>query len=379
MNEARARLLTSIFAVLGVSAAACGKTAVVAPDKPTDDPAACPSEKGHYAEWPNGKQPDMSEGMNDVCLPKPANGKCESYPSKCVLSRYRCGLAQGGEQVLDKLPTKEPDTCCWKVKGACAVGRPFIVAGEVRLAPLASRDDWRGDRTDTCELHAALAEVWARDGLTEHASVASFAQLVLELLALGAPADLVRGAQEAMADEIRHAERAFALASRHAGHAIGPGPLDVRGVGTTIPELADFAARAASEGCIAETIAALQLHAAADATSDPALAALLRTTANEEAVHATLAYRIVAWAIDEGGTAVRESVARVFANAADHVGFGPCPEDGIDLRAHGVLSRRERHDLAVAALQDVIAPAGSALLGARERSSSRPRPGTSAS
>jgi hypothetical protein len=362
MNEARARLLTSIFAVLGVSVLACGKSTVVAPDKPSDDPAACPESKGHYAIWPDGKSPDMSAGFNDVCLPKPASGKCESYPNKCVLSRYQCGLMTGGDQVVDTLPTKEPDTCCWKVKGGCAVGRPFLVAGAARLAPLEHRDDWRGDATDLCNLHTTLADVWARDGLTEHASVASFAQLVLELLALGAPADLVRGAQEAMADEIRHAERAFALASRYAGRAVGPGPLDIRGVAATMPSLADFAARAASEGCIAETIAALQLHAAADAADDEELRALLRATADEESTHATLAYRIVAWAIAEGGSAVRESVARVFANAAEHVGFGPCPDDAIDLRAHGVLSRRERHDLAVAALQEVIAPAGRALL-----------------
>lgn len=367
MTDTRARLLSSIFAVLGVSAAACGKSTIVAPDKPSDDAGACPREKGHYGVWPDGKQPDMMSGINDVCLPKPASGDCASYPNKCVLSRYRCGVAQGGEQVLDKLPTKEPDTCCWKVKGGCAVGRPFVVAGEVRLAPIDLGEGWRGGGDLAAvaiddAARAALADVWARDGLTEHASVASFAQLVLELLALGAPADLVRGAQEAMADEIRHAERAFALASRYAGHPLAPGPLDTRGAGG-VPALADFAARAASEGCIAETIASLQLHAAADAASDAGLSAELRLTANEEAVHAVLAYRIVTWAIAKGGEPVRAAVASVFEAAVDHVGFGPCPDDAIDLHTHGVLSRRARHDLALLALHEVIAPAGRALVG----------------
>lgn len=365
MNETRARLLTTIFTVLGVSTVACGKSTVVAPDRPGDDPKDCPAAKGGYGEWPDGKQPDMWAGIGQVCLPMPANGKCESYPNKCVLSRYQCGHAQGGDQVLDKLPTKEPATCCWKVKGGCAVGRPFVVAGEVRLASLERGGGWLapgldGPRTVDERDRVALAAVWAQDGLTEHASVASFAQLVLELLALGAPADLVRGAQEAMADEVRHAEQAFALASRYAGHEVAPGPLDTRGA-ASVSSLAHFAARAAAEGCIAETIASLQLRAAADAAEEPAIADVLRATADDEEAHALLAYRIVAWAIARGGPDVRASVASVFADATSHVGFGPCPDEAIDLRAHGVLSRRERHDLAVVALREVIAPAGAAL------------------
>jgi hypothetical protein len=357
----RTKLLVQILAVLGVSSVACSK-GVVTPDKPTDDPKACPNNLGDSAVWPSGTQRGNMDGNEAVCLPMPANGDCASYPQACVLSAYGCGLVKGGNKVVDKLPSKEPKTCCWHVQGGCAVGRPFVVEGAARLAPVASGDGWNMHASLSVELNAVAADVWARDGLIEHASVASFAQLVLELLALGAPADLVTGAQEAMADEIRHAQRAFMLASRYAGAPVAPGPLDIRGSGA-VPSLADFAARAASEGCIAETIAALQLHAAADAAANPAIAALLRQTAEEESRHALLAYRIVAWAIGEGGEAVRDSVAAVFATAASHVGFGPCPADDEDLRAHGILSRRERHDLAALALREVVAPAGASLLG----------------
>ena len=366
MNEARATLLANILAAIGLGATACEKP-MVAPDSPTDDPKACPDRTGTHAIWPDDKRPDFDSGINEVCLPKPESGECGDHPKACVLENYVCGVAKGGNEVLGTLPSKKPDEiCCWKVKGDCAVGRPFVIDGEVRIAMLATGDGWsphRGHGAAAIDpaVREALADVWARDGLTEHASVASFAQLVLELLALGAPADLVRGAQEAMADEIRHAGRAFALASRFAGRAVGPGRLDTRGVGRT-PSLAEFAARAAAEGCIAETVASLQLHAAAEAATDRELKAELRLTAEEESTHALLAYRIVAWAIAEGGDEVRDAVRRTFASAADHVGFGPCPDDALDLREHGVLSRRERHDLALVALRDVIEPAGRAMV-----------------
>ena len=64
----------------------------------------------------------------------------------------------------------------------------------------------------------------------EHASIAAFARFSLELLAFGAPPDLVEQAQAAMADETRHAKLCFALAGAYAERPIGPGALDMTGV-----------------------------------------------------------------------------------------------------------------------------------------------------
>jgi hypothetical protein len=376
-----AKLLAQILATLGVtsaiSAVACTK-GVVSPDNAPDAIKECPDDKGHYAEWPDGKQPDMMAGVNDVCLPKPADGKsCSAYTSSCVLSRFRCGVSTGGTQVLDTLPTKNPEVCCFKVKGACAIGRPFVVDGLARLAELTSGTGWSSATTTNPDLHAldiptteeervALADVWSLDALTEHASVASFAQLILELLALGAPAHLVRGAQEAMADEIRHAEHAFALASFYAGTPLAPTALDtnlhsapnanVRVGAAARLDLADFAARTASEACIAETIASLILHAAADAATNRVLADLLRTTAEEESRHALLGYEIVRWAIAKGGDEARTRVSSVFADASAHVGFGAVPPAEKDLRRHGILSRADRQSIAARALTELIEP-----------------------
>jgi hypothetical protein len=72
-----------------------------------------------------------------------------------------------------------------------------------------------------------LAAMWSRDATMEHASVAAFARLSLELVALGAPLSLVEGAHDAARDEIAHARTCFAMASAYAGVPLEAGPLAV--------------------------------------------------------------------------------------------------------------------------------------------------------
>ncbi len=74
------------------------------------------------------------------------------------------------------------------------------------------------------EEREALGAAWLRNALMEHASIAAFARFTLELLAVGAPADLIRDSNAAASDETRHAELCFALASEYLGESEGPGP-----------------------------------------------------------------------------------------------------------------------------------------------------------
>src|SRR6185436_7062049 len=105
---------------------------------------------------------------------------------------------------------------------------------------------------------AALAEAWARDALLEHASVASFGRFALELLAFGAPADLIEAAHRAALDEVRHARLCFALAGAYRGEALAPGAFPFDGAVRLAGDLAALAESAVLEGCVGETLAALQ-------------------------------------------------------------------------------------------------------------------------
>lgn len=192
----------------------------------------------------------------------------------------------------------------------CDYGRPFATQ-----SCAAARADWSlplGPRPDDSR---RLAAEWTAIGLAEHASVASFARFVLELLAHGAPAELVRDANQAMADEVRHAELAFGLASAYAGEAVGPGPLPVHAV--QIGDLCAMAAACVREGCLAETRSVLMLTERAGRETDPVVAEILRTLAADEGRHAALAWRAVQWAVGVGGERVQRAVAEAFGAASE--------------------------------------------------------------
>ena len=249
-------------------------------------------------------------------------------------------------------------------------GRPFVVAGEARSAEVCEREDWLavGVVPNLADLddgaRRALAAAWAEDGRVEHAAVASFARFGLELLAVGAPADLVREASKALSDEVRHAELCFALASAYADEPLGPAcfPLDRGHVERTT--LLDIAVATVHEGCINETLSALTVAAAQQAARDPAVRGALAEIARDEAAHAALAWRFVAWACQQD-EAVREAVAA----AIDHAGalerpLVPLPA-GVDeatLRAHGRLGEAEQREIIETGLTEVVLPCARALL-----------------
>jgi hypothetical protein len=242
-------------------------------------------------------------------------------------------------------------------------GRPFLVDGTLRQSALDADASWldpalAAEPCDalTPELRTALAEHWARAGLMEHASVAAFARFALQLLALGAPAELVAAATAAMADETRHAELCFGLASRYAGRALGPGPLDVTGALGAV-ELMDVVALVLDEGCIGETGAALEAAWAADAATDPCVASTLRTIADDEARHAELAWRFVAWAstLDSrvaGRIEARLREALHAARAATALETDTFADPA--LAAHGVLDATARREARLTALGEVL-------------------------
>jgi hypothetical protein len=185
--------------------------------------------------------------------------------------------------------------------GICGIGRPFVVAGVARVAGPAARTDWldaaRPSITLKGDARLQAARYWQQAALLEHASVAAFSRFVLELLASGAPAALVNDAVAAARDEVRHAELCFGLASAYAGHAVGPGPLAVDGA--VQATLRDAVLSCVAEGCIAETVAALEAAEAREHAEDPVVRDVLARIAEDEGRHAELAFRFVHWALEQ--------------------------------------------------------------------------------
>ena len=255
--------------------------------------------------------------------------------------------------------------CCYDVcQGTPApCGRPLVVDGAPRVARVVARDDWSsndapGDPSAPLAARAALA--WREDAALEHASIASFARLALDLLALGAPPDLVAGAGAAALDEVAHAKACFAIAARLGGTgALGPAPLALEGV-RPLADLAEVARDTAAQSCVGETVAALALARAAERCPDPALAAVIARVAEDELGHAALGWQIVAWACAAGGAEVRAAVRDALV-VGDYA--APAFDDDADAdawRRHG-RATREDMELAVRDARALVADAAARL------------------
>lgn len=273
-------------------------------------------------------------------------------------------------------PTLTDGQCCYQVDvsapndPSCAgLGRPFVIEGVARVATVRPAQGWSlpvGAAVSELDpaLRARLAQMWARDAAYEHASVASFGKLALELLSFAAPAELVEAAHVAALDEVRHARASFALASQYAGAVLGVDALPM-GELALAPSLAALAAAAVREGCCGETEAAVVAAMCAEAAQDPAVREALRAIAEEEARHAALAYAVVRWAIEAGGDVVRAAALSAAHDALRALAErSVAPEaDEAALVPHGRLGPQAELALRREAARDVVVPAMRALFG----------------
>jgi hypothetical protein len=265
----------------------------------------------------------------------------------------------------------DPRACCYVELRDCQnVRRPIDmpVPGrplrgphrEPTVAPSAAGDRWlRGaaaPRAVEPELAARLAARWARAAADEHASVAAFSRASLELLALGAPPDLLERTHRAALDEIAHAEAAWSLASAYAGEARGPGPLPLPAPRRMTP--AALAAETLADGVVGETLAAAEARLARAGCADEAVAAVLDRVADDEERHAALALGVLRWLVVEWPDEARP-VLRAWLDGAHEVSLEPDAGEP----AHGWPSSHDRAALFADVLREVIEPCVRAALG----------------
>ncbi|PCC74077.1 ferritin-like domain-containing protein [Nannocystis exedens] len=247
----------------------------------------------------------------EVC-PAPEDVDRDKLRGGCG-SKVRRILGEG-ERVenISEVAEEEKDWvpgCCYPVKETkpdCVYGRPVRVEGEPVLAATAADDRWAAALAVTgSALPPAVREElvvrWTRAALDEHASVAAFSRVALDLMRHGAPPELIEQAHAAALDEVRHARHGFAIASAIGGRPIGPGAFPLGPSVPLAPDLAAVAVEAALDGCIGETVASLLAWEAAAVCEEPAIREVLRGIAEDEQRHALLGWRTVAWAIRHGG------------------------------------------------------------------------------
>jgi hypothetical protein len=251
----------------------------------------------------------------------------------------------------------------------CGYGRPFLdAAGRPVTAEAIHSRGWDQGalrpRTAalTPEERAAVARYWTWNARAEHSSVAGFHRFALDLLAHGAPLELIARAQRAASQELQHAIDCFTLASSYAGEPIGPDRMDFGPTAPIATTLAQLAAWTARDGAIGETLAAFLAERALARTTDDAVRAVLTRIVRDETEHAELAWATLRWAIEVGGDDVRHAVAAVFD------GIGKPKPHAVpwtpSLFAHGVPSPDHEKADAETALARVVLPVARALFTA---------------
>lgn len=258
-------------------------------------------------------------------------------------------------ETLNTFGQPQGPACCYPVKAVdhnpdseCVVGRPYYEGDRALRASL------RFGSQAAVATATERARAWASAGAAEHASVAAFSRLSLQLMALGAPSDLLRGVHQAALDEIGHAEQCFRLAESFGGQGAAAAEFPCGDIKVK-QSLAQLAAAAAREGCLAETLGAHVAGVAAELANEPEVKTALAAIAREEATHAVLSFQIVAWALRVGGREVKEAVMAAFAE--------PWPRlDVTELALRANVDRAALQAAAERGAREVLAPAAARLL-----------------
>jgi hypothetical protein len=160
------------------------------------------------------------------------------------------------------------------------------------------------------ELGAWFAELSHLEG----ASIAAFRTLRAELLAHGAPRELVQMAERSAKDEVRHTRVTARLARK-----FGATPKLAKVRRGDVRSLEALAIENAAEGCVRETFGALLAAHQAEHAADAEIRAEMATIAEDETRHAALAWAVAEWATSRLDAAGRAKGAAAKARAVEEL------------------------------------------------------------
>ena len=200
--------------------------------------------------------------------------------------------------------------------GGFARGRQLRRRGKLMLPKVGPGASWTTltpEAIASPALRATLAAQWRENGRTEHASVAAFAQLSLELMGLGAPPELLAAASADALDEIRHAELCFSLARALDGASMGPQGFPEAQRASRLSKnrgraLVELAVESLIDGALLEGFSARLIAQLVGRCEDPATREVLRALAADEGRHAKHGWDVVAWCLDQGSAKVASAL-----------------------------------------------------------------------
>ncbi len=258
--------------------------------------AGVPEGEGGATAAPTSTAASTGSGGSGGAGSGGGGGLPEGCPSaELADALVRAEVVVNGDVSIEE-PTVSGEDCCYLVHDQNpATGRP-IRGDRGPILPMIEGAETDARATGDAQ---ALASHWTLVARLEHASIASFAKLTLDLLSIGAPHELVAESQRASLDEVKHAQLALHLARSFGGGAsLGAmRELGSVGLGGSVEAILEETLR---DGCVNETFASFEAAEQAAHCEIAEVKVVLETIAGDEARHAALAFRVVAWALREG-------------------------------------------------------------------------------
>jgi hypothetical protein len=118
------------------------------------------------------------------------------------------------------------------------------------------------------------------------------------------------------------------------------------------------------EGCVGETVAALEAAEAWAHAELPEIQQVLAKIRRDELQHAELAWQFVRWALATGDVTVRAAVEQEFAAVAAESYSVAGDAESFNTLPFGLVPPRLRAQLRIAAIRDIVLPCGAAVLRA---------------
>lgn len=358
-----------LLAGLGLGASAL---ALVSCDQGSSSTGAAPTatvtavpigSDGERIHPPEGKwcaTPEVAKSL--VILGSPEVDGCMKFldgariPKEKELSPEYIDMPRSTYGFYDDIQTKmrrsainHAPLCCYNWREKTPGGRPLVdrtndskalVAALVEAAPTSGSKLELARPPENALPH--ILRHWRTQAQLEHASVASFAQARLELIALGAPRDLVRRYAAAAREELQHTLLALDVLHALGGARLRFGTIPLPRPSQPEPTLRQaallkMARRSADEAFEPEATAALGLYNAAERCVCPVLKGILTRIATDERRHARLALDTVAWCLGESSSDEQLSLPHFVDDGVLSV---QAPDERA-ARAYGVISEAD--------------------------------------
>lgn len=218
------------------------------------------------------------------------------------------------------------------------------------------------------DVRAELARIWGERIPTEYRSITGFSTFSFDLIAAGAPVDLVAVCHRVCIDELRHTELAVRMVEVYGGtrpdlpRDISNLPADAK-----LTAVGQACRSAILLSCLGETFACTELAMLRDRAVDPVVQGVLTIFLSDEIVHARIGWAYLAHAMKTADPKTKASVADAVPRYIEGIAanlFGTeealaavdVTNDDARLAAHGVCSMREEQDLYRQFVPDVFLP-----------------------